>query len=267
MPTSMSASSDGIPNRMRITAPAVPLSVGAGQKIRPGRHDPVPRAQEPMAKLMRQQNPQQGGRKGQSANELPGVIENPDKWHKIRNGRECRESAAKVRHVERASAGRGKHRQDAQDDGQRRLPAGYRSGFESAQDVSQSQQSQRTDLRGFCGIGADRRIRQMEFLARLEADRLARSDRHLGAGARVPSDACLARTHIEDPKTAKLDPVAGRKRFLQALEDRCRSRAIAGFGNRRCEHGMIRAVQRKAGEGGRDLVRVVVVWLRPSGVG
>ncbi len=60
----------------------------------------------------------------------------------------------------------------------------------------------------------------MQLFARLEAHRLPRRDRNLGSGARIAADSCLPRAHIEDPKSAELDPVASRKSPLQALKHR-----------------------------------------------
>ncbi len=72
------------------------------------------------------------------------------------------------------------------------------------------------------------RIQQVKFLARLEANSLARSDRDFRAGPRVAADSCLARADIEDAKAAQLDPVAGSERFFQALKDGvdCRFRFV-----------------------------------------
>ena len=68
------------------------------------------------------------------------------------------------------------------------------------------------------------RIQQVKLLARLEANSLAWSDGDFRTCPRVAADSCLTRAHIENAKTAQLDPVARSKRFLQALEDRVDSR-------------------------------------------
>lgn len=58
------------------------------------------------------------------------------------------------------------------------------------------------------------RIQQVKFLARLEANSLAWSDRDFRAGPRVAADSRLARADIEDAKAPQLDPVARSERFL-----------------------------------------------------
>ena len=58
------------------------------------------------------------------------------------------------------------------------------------------------------------RIQQVKFLARLEANSLARSDGDFRTGSRVAADSRLARADIEDAKTPQLDPVARSERFL-----------------------------------------------------
>jgi hypothetical protein len=68
------------------------------------------------------------------------------------------------------------------------------------------------------------RIQQVKFLAWLEANSLAWSDIHFGAGPRVTANARLARAHIEYSKTAQLNPIARSKRFFQAFKDRVDSR-------------------------------------------
>ena len=61
---------------------------------------------------------------------------------------------------------------------------------------------------------------RLQFLAGLEAHRLARRNGDFRAGARVPSDAGLARPHIEDPESAQFDALAAAQGALHALEDR-----------------------------------------------
>jgi hypothetical protein len=58
------------------------------------------------------------------------------------------------------------------------------------------------------------RIQQVKFLARLEANSLARSDGDFCTGPRVTADACLAWADIKDAKASQLDPVARSERFL-----------------------------------------------------
>jgi hypothetical protein len=62
-------------------------------------------------------------------------------------------------------------------------------------------------------------VEQMQFLARLETHRFARSNRDLGSSARVAADTGLARTDIEDAKAAQFDTIAVGQGLLEAFED------------------------------------------------
>lgn len=64
----------------------------------------------------------------------------------------------------------------------------------------------------------------MKLLARLKANSLAWSDGDFRAGPRIAAYTCLARAHIEDPKTSELNPIARSESFLQAFENRVDSR-------------------------------------------
>src|ERR1035438_9186263 len=59
---------------------------------------------------------------------------------------------------------------------------------------------------------------RLQFLARLKANRFAGGNIDLGAGARVASNAGLARPHGEDAEAAQLDAIAARQRLLHALK-------------------------------------------------
>ena len=59
----------------------------------------------------------------------------------------------------------------------------------------------------------------LQFLARLEPDRLAWRNGDFGSGARVPADARLSRADVEDAESAKLNPFTAPERTLHALED------------------------------------------------
>jgi len=67
----------------------------------------------------------------------------------------------------------------------------------------------------------------MKFLARLEADSLARSNRNLGPGPWIAADSRLTGSYIEHAESAKLYAVSIGQRFLQALKD-CVDRGL-GF--------------------------------------
>lgn len=58
----------------------------------------------------------------------------------------------------------------------------------------------------------------LQLFPRLEAHCLAGRNHHLFAGARVPSDAGLSGSHVEDAKAAKLDAFTPSKRRLQRLK-------------------------------------------------
>jgi hypothetical protein len=60
----------------------------------------------------------------------------------------------------------------------------------------------------------------MQFLARLEAHCLARSDAHFGACAWVAANASFAGADAEYAKSAKFDALSGGQGLLKALEDR-----------------------------------------------
>src|SRR5208283_5727134 len=71
----------------------------------------------------------------------------------------------------------------------------------------------------------------LQFLAGLEADGLAGRNVDLRAGARVASDAGLARPHGEDAEAAQFDAIAARQRFLHALKYRFYRQFGLGFGD------------------------------------
>lgn len=64
----------------------------------------------------------------------------------------------------------------------------------------------------------------MQFLARLEADRLTGGNGHFRAGAWVATNACFTRTYIKDSKAPQFDPVAFSESLFQAFEDRIHGR-------------------------------------------
>src|SRR5438067_12297757 len=71
------------------------------------------------------------------------------------------------------------------------------------------------------GLGkqTDGLIDGLKFLARLEAHRFAGRNIYFGTGARVASDAGLARPNVEDSEAAQLDAVAATECLLHALKD------------------------------------------------
>src|ERR1700692_2178062 len=68
-------------------------------------------------------------------------------------------------------------------------------------------------------LGTTNPLQRLKFLAGLESNGLARWNRNLGSGARIPADARLARTNIEDPEAAQLNALAVCQRALHAFED------------------------------------------------
>src|SRR5208283_2739719 len=87
---------------------------------------------------------------------------------------------------------------------------------------------QELDCRGvgyFCNLTSDlcnpreQLVNRLQFLAGLEADGLAGRNGNFGSGARVASDAGLARTHVEHSETAQFNAIAGGERLLHAPED------------------------------------------------
>jgi len=65
-----------------------------------------------------------------------------------------------------------------------------------------------------------RRGKGLKFFAGLEPDGFARRNAHLLAGPGIPADAGLARFHIKNAESAKLDAVAATQGILHCLEDR-----------------------------------------------
>jgi hypothetical protein len=63
-------------------------------------------------------------------------------------------------------------------------------------------------------------VHQVQLFARLEANRLARSNADFRAGPGITPDAGLPRLNCEYAKPAQFDPVAGNQRLLHAVEDR-----------------------------------------------
>lgn len=63
----------------------------------------------------------------------------------------------------------------------------------------------------------------MEFFTRLKADRLAGGNGHFGAGARIASNSCLARAHVENAEAPQLDAVTRGEGLFQAFKHRVHS--------------------------------------------
>src|SRR5271157_225334 len=63
-------------------------------------------------------------------------------------------------------------------------------------------------------------LQYVQFLARLEAHRLAGIDADLGAGAGIAADAGFAGADAENAESAQFDALAGGKSLLEALENR-----------------------------------------------
>ena len=81
------------------------------------------RTQQPVTKLMRQQNPQQGQRKRQSLRQFFGMVKYPDKGDKIFRRGKGRYPVAEIPHVKRAGAGGCGGGYEKKQNGQDRLPA------------------------------------------------------------------------------------------------------------------------------------------------
>jgi hypothetical protein len=69
---------------------------------------------------------------------------------------------------------------------------------------------------------------RVQFLARLEAHRLAGCDADLGAGTGIAADSGFAGADAEHTKSAQFDALAGSQSLLKALEDRIHSRLRLG---------------------------------------
>jgi len=62
-------------------------------------------------------------------------------------------------------------------------------------------------------------VERVQFLARLEAYGLPRSNGNFGSGARIATDACLSWAHGEDAKAAQFDSFATFQRIFQRLKN------------------------------------------------
>src|SRR6185295_10531285 len=62
-------------------------------------------------------------------------------------------------------------------------------------------------------------LQRLQLLAGLEANRLAGGNRDLRAGARVPADARLAGTHVEDAEAAQFNTFTAAEGALHAFEN------------------------------------------------
>src|SRR5580698_1739503 len=82
-------------------------------------------------------------------------------------------------------------------------------------------------------------VNRLQFLPRLEAHGLPRRNRHLGAGARIASDAGLARTHVEHAKSSQLNAIAVSQRLLHTLEDGFHRQLGLGLGDARPGHHFV----------------------------
>jgi hypothetical protein len=65
----------------------------------------------------------------------------------------------------------------------------------------------------------DQLVDEVHFLAWFESDGFTRNDSNLGTRAWIAPDASLARPDIENAKAPQLNPVAGPKSILQAIEN------------------------------------------------
>jgi len=70
------------------------------------------------------------------------------------------------------------------------------------------------------GAGRTAGLKRMQFLARLEAHSLARSDAHFGAGAWIAANPGFAGADAENAKSAQFNALSGGQGLLQALENR-----------------------------------------------
>src|SRR5271165_6328948 len=80
-------------------------------------------------------------------------------------------------------------------------------------------------------IGEGVLIHRLQFFAGFEAHGFAGRDRDFSAGARIASNAGLARAHIEDTEATQFNAVASGERLLHALENGLDSELRLGFGD------------------------------------
>ncbi len=72
---------------------------------------------------------------------------------------------------------------------------------------------------GAARAGARLDLQRLEFLSRLEPDRLSRWDAHLLAGAGVAANPGFARLDVEDAESAQFDSLAASEGVLHGLEN------------------------------------------------
>jgi flavin reductase (DIM6/NTAB) family NADH-FMN oxidoreductase RutF len=78
-------------------------------------------------------------------------------------------------------------------------------------------------------------LERLQFFPWLEPDRLARRNRNLSPGSRVPADSSLARLHIKNAEAPQFNAVSAFESLLHMLED-----CLDGhFGLRLCDAGFI----------------------------
>ena len=110
-------------------------------------------------------------------------------------------------------------------------------------------------------------LEHMQFLAGLEAHRLAGSDADLGSSTGVATDAGLAGPHAEDTKTTQFDTFAGGESLFKTLEDCIHGSFGLGPGKARALDHMVDDIlfnQRKylAGLSKMNVLRPTVVMLQ-----
>src|ERR1035438_6896747 len=110
-------------------------------------------------------------------------------------------------------------------------------------------------------------VNRLQFLARLEADGLARRNRNFGAGPRISSDAGLARAHVEHAETAQFNAVAIGERLLHALEDGFDGELRLGLGDPGAIDDFVDDVELNHGypPSPKDLVCLKLLMLREIG--
>src|ERR1700730_1732076 len=86
-------------------------------------------------------------------------------------------------------------------------------------------------------------VDRLQLLAGLEANRLARRNRYLGAGARVAPYAGLARPHVKHSKASQFNAVALGQRSSHAFENGFHGQFGLGFGNAGLVHHFIDDVE------------------------
>jgi len=100
-------------------------------------------------------------------------------------------------------------------------------------------------------------LQRLQLFPGFESNRFAGRDRHLGSSARVATDAGLARPHVEDSKSSKLNAFAATESALHTFENGFNGHLRLSLGDARLVNDLIDDVE-------FDQSRLPVDWKLPA---